>query len=110
MPAYVSLVKLSPRVRQESQAIENLVQVLDDRIKQAGGRVISTAGPFDDLDLCVTCDLPHGASASEVWLEVAPAFGYRVETARADEADAADRMESDPEPLEEITFGEQLFT
>lgn len=89
MPACVSLMKLSPQVRQELGAIQDLAQSFDERVKRAGGRALR---------------------AARVWLDAARLFDERVETTRASTSDSADEMGRDPDPLEKITFGEQLFT
>ena len=80
MQDFITLVKLSPEIRQKPYQVRSLIETLHQQVQNAGGKIVSADGLLGRYDLCVKCQLPDVKTAFSVWLKASTPFGYTTET------------------------------
>lgn len=80
MQDFITLIKLSPEIRQKPHQVRSLIETLQKEVQNAGGKVISADGLLGRYDFCVKCQLPDVKTAFSVWLKASTPFGYNTET------------------------------
>ena len=80
MQDFITLVKLSPEIRQKPHQVRNLIETLHQEVQNAGGKIVNTDGLLGRYDMCVKCQLPDVKTAFSVWLKASAPFGYTTET------------------------------